>query len=92
MLPNFGTFTFHVESMYVGNAGSLNKRVPLFKFNASFTASTGATHRNTVTETPKVPSQNLSFIAVAAQCGLQRDVVEVSYRLFLQVLTEEVCL
>lgn len=91
-LPNFGTFTFHSESMYIGTTGTNTKKIPMFKVNSSFSTNTGAKVRNTLADTPNIPVLNLSFVVVGTKAGVGKDVCETAYRFFLQGLTELVCL
>ncbi|KAA6364061.1 MAG: hypothetical protein EZS28_040412, partial [Streblomastix strix] len=86
VLPDFATFSFQVPKIDAGNQGSFNKRIPIFKINAQFSAAHGVSGKSIVLDTDNVPPVLLNFSTVGAYCGVFREKASQCYRMFLQAL------
>ncbi|KAH7817570.1 uncharacterized protein MONOS_16195 [Monocercomonoides exilis] len=88
-LPNFGTFTYHIETMFVGTTGNVSKKIPLFKFHPSFASLCNVRVKNALSDTPNVPLLPLSFVYVGSVAGVGKDVASLGFNHFIQALIEE---
>ncbi|KAA6393370.1 MAG: hypothetical protein EZS28_011103 [Streblomastix strix] len=88
-LPKFGNFTFHIETMNLGTAGNVHKKIPLFKFNPSFQSLNNVQIKNSVAPTPNIPQVPLSFVFVGQVSGCDKDTAQSGYNLLIQAISDE---
>ncbi|KAK2958090.1 putative serine/threonine protein kinase [Blattamonas nauphoetae] len=88
-LPQFGVFTFHIDTVSTQTVNGQKKRIPLFRFLPNFSSGNGVSVKATVKESSNVPNVTLNFITVSTNSGVSRDRCQVGYTFLLQAISDE---